>query len=219
MIRKNSLFCKIIRIKKTSIQLFNESMQSYSWKNETCPWCGSKGSCVFHDTYTRSMTDFMHGKTIYGEACVIRLRCTSCGHTHAILPDVIIPYSVYGLFFILRVLAEYFLHLRTVEGLCARFGISVSMLYRWRGLFLSHKQLWLGVLDSAQTTPSKFIKWLCFLAQYSAFFFLPVCPPFCPVFPAVACKPGKLPPGVFLTPPFLAGFTRHGNSPPGIQGL
>ena len=145
-------------------------MQSYSWKNETCPWCGSKGSCVFHDTYTRSMTDFMHGKTIYGEACVIRLRCTSCGHTHAILPDVIIPYSVYGLFFILRVLAEYFLHLRTVEGLCARFGISVSMLYRWRGLFLSHKQLWLGVLDSAQTTPSKFIKWLCFLAQYSAFF-------------------------------------------------
>lgn len=170
MIRKNSLFCKIIRIKKTSIQLFNESMQSYSWKNETCPWCGSKGSCVFHDTYTRSMTDFMHGKTIYGEACVIRLRCTSCGHTHAILPDVIIPYSVYGLFFILRVLAEYFLHLRTVEGLCARFGISVSMLYRWRGLFLSHKQLWLGVLDSAQTTPSKFIKLLCFLAQYSAFF-------------------------------------------------
>ena len=145
-------------------------MQSYSWKNETCPWCGSNASCVFHDTYTRSMTDFMHGKTIYGEACVIRLRCTSCGHTHAILPDVIIPYSVYGLFFILRVLAEYFLHLRTVEGLCARFGISVSMLYRWRGLFLSHKQLWLGVLDSAQTTPSKFIKLLCFLAQYSAFF-------------------------------------------------
>lgn len=170
MIRKNSLFCKIIRIKKTSIQLFNESMQSYSWKSETCPWCGSNASCVFHDTYTRSMTDFMHGKTIYGEACVIRLRCTSCGHTHAILPDVIIPYSVYGLFFILRVLAEYFLHLRTVEGLCARFGISVSMLYRWRGLFLSHKQLWLGVLDSAQTTPSKFIKLLCFLAQYSAFF-------------------------------------------------
>lgn len=170
MIRKNSLFCKIIRIKKTSIQLFNEYMQSYSWKNETCPWCGSNASCVFHDTYTRSMTDFVHGKTIYGEACVIRLRCTSCGHTHAILPDVIIPYSVYGLFFILRVLAEYFLHLRTVEGLCARFGISVSMLYRWRGLFLSHKQLWLGVLDSAQTTPSKFIKLLCFLAQYSAFF-------------------------------------------------
>lgn len=170
MIRKNSLFCKIILIKKTSVQLFNEYMQSYSWKNETCPRCGSKGSCVFHDTYTRSMTDFVHGKAIYGEACVIRLRCTSCGFTHAVLPDVIIPYSVYGLFFILRVLAEYFLHLHTVKKLCVRFGISVSMLYRWRDLFLAHKQLWLGVLVSAQTAPSKFIKGLCFLAQYSAFF-------------------------------------------------
>ena len=38
------------------------------------------------------------------------------------VPDFIIPYSGYGLFFILRVLAEYFLHLSTIEGLCRRFG-------------------------------------------------------------------------------------------------
>lgn len=170
MIRKNSLFCKIIRIKKTSIQLFNEFMLSYSWKNETCPWCGSKGNCVSYGSYTRSIADFAHGKTVYGEISVLRLCCTSCGHTHAILPDVIIPYSVYGLFFILRVLAEYFLHLYTVEKLCARFDISVSMLYRWRDLFLSQKREWLGALVSAETTPSAFIKGICLLAQYSASF-------------------------------------------------
>lgn len=116
MIRKNSLFCKIIRMKKTSIQLFHEYMLSYSWEDETCPWCGSKGNCVSHGSYMRSMADLTYGKTVYGEICVSRLRCTSCGHTHAILPDVIIPYSVYGLFFILRVLAEYFLRLHTVEN-------------------------------------------------------------------------------------------------------
>lgn len=96
MIRKNSLLCKIIRMKKTSIQLFHEYMLSYSWEDETCPWCGSKGNCVSHGSYMRSMADLTYGKTVYGEICVLRLRCTSCGHTHAILPDVIIPYSVYG---------------------------------------------------------------------------------------------------------------------------
>ena len=170
MIRKNSLICKIIRIKKTSIQLFNEYMLSYSWEDETCPWCGSKGNCVSHGSYMRSMADLTYGKTVYGEICVLRLRCTSCGHTHAILPDVIIPYSVYGLFFILRVLAEYFLRLHTVEKLCSRFGISVSMLYRFKDLFLSHKQQWLGMLVSAETAPSTFIKSLCFLEQYSVSF-------------------------------------------------
>ncbi|MDE7312757.1 MAG: transposase [Eubacterium sp.] len=170
MIRKNSLFCKIIRIKKTSVQLFNEYMLSYSWKNETCPWCASKGSCVSHGSYMRSMADFVHGKTVYGEACVQRLCCTGCGHTHAILPDVIIPYSVYGLFFILRVLAEYFLRLYTVEKLCTRFGISASMLYRWRDLFLSQKQEWLGVLVSAEAAPAAFVRSLCLMPEYSVSF-------------------------------------------------
>ena len=86
MIRKNSLLCKIIRMKKTSIQLFHEYMLSYSWEDETCPWCGSKGNCVSHGSYMRSMADLTYGKTVYGEICVLRLRCTSCGHTHAISP-------------------------------------------------------------------------------------------------------------------------------------
>ena len=67
-------------------------------------------------------------------------------------------------------LAESFLPLHTVEKLCARFGISVSMLYRWRDLFLSHKQEWLGMLVSAETAPSAFIKGLCFLERYSISF-------------------------------------------------
>lgn len=170
MIRKNSLFCKIIRIKKSSAQLFHAFMLSYSWENETCPWCASKGNCASHGSYMRSIVDFVQGKTVYGQVCVLRLRCAGCGHTHAILPDAIIPYAAYGLFFILRVLAEYFLHLHTVEKLCARFRISVSMLYRWRDLFLSHKQEWLGLLASSETSPSLFIKGLCLLDLYSAFF-------------------------------------------------
>ena len=167
MIRKNSLFCKLIRIKKLSRQLFEEYMLSFSWENETCPWCASTGNCTSCGSYNRSIIDFANGRTVYGEVCVLRLVCKSCGHTHAILPDSIIPYSTYGLFFILRVLAEYFLRLWPVQGLCTRFGISVSMLYRWKGLFLSHKQQWPGVLASAEISPFSFLQSLCLLKDYS----------------------------------------------------
>ncbi len=142
-------------------------MLSYSWENETCPWCGSSGNCTSCGSYTRSIIDFSGGKAVYGKVCVLRLACSGCGHTHAVLPDSIIPYSTYGIFFILRVLAEYFLRLRPVQELCARFGISVSMLYRWKALFLSQKQLWLGVLDSAETSPFSFLRGLCLLTDYS----------------------------------------------------
>ena len=145
-------------------------MLSYSWENETCPWCASTGNCTSHGSYTRSIVDFTVGKAAYGEVCVLRLLCNSCRHTHAVLPDSIIPYSTYGLFFILRTLAEYFLNLRLVQGLCSRFGISVSMLYRWKALFLSHKQLWLGVLDSADISPFSFLRGLCMLEGFSCAF-------------------------------------------------
>ena len=145
-------------------------MMAYSWKNETCPWCASTGNCASHGSYTRSIIDFAGGKAAYGELCVLRVACGSCGHTHAILPDFIVPYSSYGLFFILRVLAEYFLHLHTAEWLCARFGISVSMLYRWKALFLSQKRLWLGALASAEASPLSFLRSLCLLADYSGAF-------------------------------------------------
>ncbi|MFQ7288271.1 MAG: DUF6431 domain-containing protein [Lacrimispora saccharolytica] len=50
--------------------------------------------------------DFIHGKPVTQEITVLRLVCVSCGHTHAVLPDMIIPYSGYGLFFILLVLCQ-----------------------------------------------------------------------------------------------------------------
>lgn len=96
---------------------------------QTCPCCGAKGSCRIHAYYGRSLVDFMGGVPVRHNLCVLRLICT-CGHTHAILPDFIIPYSGYGLFFLLRVLAEYFLRLSTVEELCERFSITLSQLYR-----------------------------------------------------------------------------------------
>ena len=139
MIRENSLFCKLIRIKSSSKILFDSFMAGFRSELQTCPCCGVKGSCRIHAYYDRSLVDFIGGTQVRHSLCIMRLICT-CGHTHAILPDFIIPYSGYGLFFLLRVLAEYFLRLSTVERLCERFCITLSQLRRWLQLFRVQKE-------------------------------------------------------------------------------
>lgn len=104
---------------------------------------------------------------VYGTVAIRRVRCVSCGHSHAIVPDHIIPYTTYSLLFILRVLAWYFLGLGTVEQLCRRYAISPSMLYHWKVLFLAHKEIWLGVLKDDETTPARFVQTLFCLPDYS----------------------------------------------------
>ena len=168
MIRKNALFCKLIRIKSSSKILFEQFMAGFRPELETCPVCGVSHECSLHASYDRNLIDFISGKPVYHRITVARVICSSCGHTHAILPDLIIPYSTYGIFFILRVIAEYLIHQTSVEELCLRFGITHSMLYRWYRLFLDHKSLWLGILVSAETSAFSFLKFLVCQA-YSAF--------------------------------------------------
>ena len=144
-------------------------MRSFQPETVECPICHSKGNCKIHASYSRSIIDIIHGKPAYQDICVTRIICESCGHTHAILPDMIIPYSQYSIFFILRVLSEYFTHLKTVDSLCTTFNITPSMLYRWRDLFLQNRSVWLSVLEQQEQTPWDFIKSLCLLKAFSEF--------------------------------------------------
>ena len=168
MIRENSLFCKLIRIKTSSKELFDSFMAGFRPESQTCPCCGAKGSCTVHAYYDRSLIDFIQGRPVRHSLCILRLAC-SCGHTHAILPDFIIPYSTYGLFFILRVLAEYFLRPASVERLCERFLITQKQLYHWLGLFRRQKEEWMGVLSSMETSGLSFLKELLKMPGYSDF--------------------------------------------------
>lgn len=145
-------------------------MESFSCWKETCPWCGAKGGCRPHGTYTRSIIDFSSGKPKDSTLTVLRVICSSCGHTHAILPDSLIPYDSYSLFFILRVLAEYFSSTSTVRSICERFWITPSMLYRWKALFFLHKRLWLGVLEDAACAPAEFLSRIGSLPSFSGEF-------------------------------------------------
>lgn len=169
MIRKNSLFCKLIRLKTSSKFIFDSYMAKFQSELETCPICGSCGNCRIHAYYDRSVIDFYKGHKIRDSLCVLRLSCDSCNHTHAILPDVLIPYARYSLLFILRVLGEWFLGSSTIESLCDRFSITPVQLRKWLALWKQHKLLWLGILEDLETSDVSFLKSLAVSASYSAF--------------------------------------------------
>lgn len=170
MIRGKRLFCKLSEIKKSAQELYREEQGKPVGQSEACPGCGCRGKWAGHGWYERSLIDYKEGKTVYARIRVKRVRCESCGYTHAVLPDYIVPYSTYSLFFILRVLAEHFLKRETVERICRRYSITASMLYQWKKLFAAHKDIWLGVLESAETTAAEFIRRLMALLDYSGMF-------------------------------------------------
>lgn len=169
MIRKNSLLCKLIRIKTSSKFLFDTFMAQFRPELETCPICNSTGNCHIHDYYRRSIIDFDAGQRTHSGLCVLRVFCDSCEHAHAVLPDAIIPYSSFSLLFVLRLLGQYFADLGSVEQLCERFGVSQNLFYKWLKLWNFHKQRWLGVLADSETSSISFWKKLYEQERYSDF--------------------------------------------------
>ena len=96
--------------------------------------------------YPRWMITVQEGKRCELELSVPIYRCASRGHTHAILPDVLIPFSSYSLRFILTVLQDCLDRKNSVRGLCSGWGIAVSTLYTWIHQFASQFSLWKGIL-------------------------------------------------------------------------
>ncbi len=157
MIRKNSLFFKLISRNTSSKDLFAAFMDAFEPQRETCPCCSSKGNCIIHARYERSIIDFQDGKPVESRLRILRVKCTSCEHTHAILPDFIVPYLSYGIAFILQVLADYFARIMSVAALCERYCIDPRVLYRWIRTFRSHRGLVQRRVDLASVTDSAFI--------------------------------------------------------------
>jgi len=153
MIRKNPINCKLIREKRAGKIIFQGCMDHLRPGSEVCPLCGCRGEMRVHAYYDRSRIEFIDGRPVKVSLCICRLICRQCKRpsSHAVLPDPVIPYSRHSLFFILRVLAEHALRLRSVEPICEIFDISLKTFFRWQKFFEEHRREWQGLLTSIET--------------------------------------------------------------------
>ncbi len=158
MIRVFKLFCKLIFINFSAEDFFLESMAEFNPYKHKCPCCGAKHpDWEKHSCYDRYLISFENSCVSSCQITIVRYKCSSCGHTHAVLPESIIPYRSYSFLFIISVMMDYFKRPLTIEGICDKYNISVSTLYSWKKLFLQQKKLWLGLLENAYTSAIQFL--------------------------------------------------------------
>lgn len=157
MIRLFSVLCKLNTIKFSDRKWFAAAAAAPLPPNQSCPCCSARGRMRPLGHYKRYLVEWDGAAQVSSLISVPRYICDSCGHSHAALPSCIIPYRSYSLRFLLVVLRAYFIRVCSVEQICIRYGITISMLYRWIRLFRKQKEIWLGVLESAAVQPAAFI--------------------------------------------------------------
>lgn len=143
-------------------------MAAFRPELEVCPCCGCKGNCRIHAYYYRYILDFRRGKICCARIRVMRVIC-SCGHTHAILPDFIIPYRQHSLKYLVQVLFCFCARREPISQICRRFCLEPAFLYRLKSLYEEHKRLWLGTLTDTHTTHLTFLRFLCMQPDISEF--------------------------------------------------
>jgi len=146
MIRLFTALCKKILENLSDESIFQEATDDKSYYDGKCPCCGANGKLSPYGCYTRGFVSHDKGETTQTRVYINRIICDSCAATHALLPDILVPYSPYTLRFKLNVLIAYFERETTVVKICEYFGIAVSTLYEWKKCLLLHKQLLLGVI-------------------------------------------------------------------------
>ena len=156
MIREKTILCNLNLLKLSDEQLIN----SFVTKDRNCPSCGANHSCSNHGSYERCMITIANQVRKEVVVSISRVICSSCGKTHALLPDFLIPFASYSLRFVLHVLRAYLCRTGTVAQLCESFAISISTLYKWIHLFKEHANLLLSALEQIQWINGKTIRFI-----------------------------------------------------------
>lgn len=129
-------------------ELYEKAMSHLQFRELECPYCGEKGKFNRHGTYGRYIVEWIEGQKHCSSIRVIRFRCGSCSKTHTYLPPFLIPYTSYGMCFVLTVLIQYFKREITIDQICGKYDISESMLYRWVHAFENCYEKWIDLLKN-----------------------------------------------------------------------
>ncbi|MCL2223143.1 MAG: DUF6431 domain-containing protein [Oscillospiraceae bacterium] len=158
MIRLFSALCKTLLEYFSDLNIYEESVGGYVHHYKDCSHCGAIGKLSPYGGYFRWLVYRRKRKNADMRVWVRRFECGSCDATHALLPDILVPYSMYSLNFKLTVLISYYERDCTVESVCAEYGIAVSTLYEWLHILSAHKDLMIGVMLSRKTSAPTFLR-------------------------------------------------------------
>ena len=94
-----------------------------------CPACGAVGDFRQHSPYRRNLEDLRGGRIVCGKVTIERVRCASCGATHALIPPNVSPHRQRSVR-LQGAIARARLSGSTVGGVGEAYGICPRSLYR-----------------------------------------------------------------------------------------
>lgn len=146
---------------ENEIYNFNEQLKSINIEELKCPFCGAKHSLSAFASYNRHLLTYENNAVQDNLVKIQRYICSSCGHTHAILPSVIVPYMSFSFNFTISIIHDYLINrFHSVGAMCEHYCIAISTFYRILEKFKDHKKLWLGLLTDKLTSNLDFIQHL-----------------------------------------------------------
>lgn len=153
------------------IEAYKEHIDNLDMFQVECNCCHAKGECVKDGHYSRNY--LIHKEDLAGTGIKIhiqRVLCRRCDHSHALLPEEIVPYGQFSIVFILWVLSAYYLENMSMNAVCKAYGISVQQLKRWKKLLVEQKERYLGILKSQRWHEKAALAWLRRRKDYGAEF-------------------------------------------------
>ena len=117
------------------IDIYNNYRDCNDFSNLKCPLCKCN-SLKFHKTYARNLVFYINGKLEYIIINIIVCKCTNCTEKHnkqkyhAILPEFILPYSIYETSTIIKSINDYINKTKLIIIL-QRLQIQHKQFYDW----------------------------------------------------------------------------------------
>lgn len=161
MIRLFSQLCKLFKqiSFENEITTFDKYVSSVNRETLVCPFCDAKHSLSSFASYKRHLVTYNNNTPQDNMITIPRYICSSCGHTHALLPSVIIPYMSFSFKFTVSLIHDYIVDkYHSVEAMCDHYRIAISTFYRILNKFKKHKQLWLGLLEDKLISNLNFVQ-------------------------------------------------------------
>ena len=100
-----------------------------------CPCCHAKNKLIKYGKYERNISILVNDTVENYRLSVQRVICNSCNHTHALLPNFIVPYKIMALFSIAQIVQR--ACISSAYKLAEAINLSVQMIYTYMAIVLA----------------------------------------------------------------------------------
>lgn len=100
-----------------------------------CPCCHAVNQLIKYGTYERNLSILEDNEINNYKISVQRVMCKSCGHTHSLFPNFIVPYKIMALFSIAQIVQK--ASISSAYKLAETINLSVQMIYTYIAIVLA----------------------------------------------------------------------------------